>query len=290
MTKNILVTDVFLRDGLQDEPAIVSVQDRLHIAYRLQTAGVTRMEVASFVNPKRVPQMGGAEAIVSHLVADASFAPTITSLALNARGVDRALAAGPHTVQLVLSASEEHSKANAGQTVDEALDGLIGAIKKYPELDFFTGISTAFRCPFEGEIPPEQLLRIVERLLEAGVTTIGLADTLGTTEPELLVRSLDTVMSEFPEADYSLHLHNAHGRALETVDLAIERGVRMFDAALGGLGGCPFAPGAAGNLATGELVAHLNQQGYETGIDEEQLAALTEQSLRVVHASERVAS
>jgi hydroxymethylglutaryl-CoA lyase len=290
MSKNILVTDVFLRDGLQDEPAIVSVQDRLKIAYRLQAAGVSRMEVASFVSPKRVPQMAGAEDIVSHLTAAPAFTATITSLALNARGVDRALEAGQHTVQLVLSASEEHSKANAGQTVDEALEGLIGAISKYPDVDLFTGISTAFRCPFEGYIPVERLLRIVERLLEAGITTIGLADTLGTTEPDVLVESLDTVMNEFPEAQYSLHLHNAHGRALESVDLAIERGVVMFDAALGGFGGCPFAPGAAGNLSTGELVAHLHRQGHSTGIVERQLKQLTLDAKRMVQASEPLPS
>src|SRR5699024_10743136 len=154
---------------------------------------------------------------------------------------------------------------------DEALDGLIGATKNYPNVEFFAGVSTAFRCPFEGYIPAERLVRIVGKLLDAGVTTIGLADTLGTTEPDYLANSLDTVMSEFPEANYSLHLHNAHGRALESVDLAIERGVTMFDAALAGFGGCPFAPGAAVNLPTDKLVSHLNRQCFDTGMDEAKL-------------------
>lgn len=285
MPKRIHVTDVFLRDGLQDQPVLVSVNERLHIAYQLQKAGVQRMEVASFVNPNRVPQMSGADEIVEHLLSDAGFAPTITSLVLNARGVDRAIAAGNHPVQLVLSASEAHSKANAGQTVDEALNSLLPTIVANPETKFFAGISTAFLCPFEGKIPAERLVRIVETLTQAGVTTIGLADTIGTTEPSALLSSLDVVMEEFPEIQYSLHLHNAHGRALDTVDLAIGRGVTMFDAALGGYGGCPFAPGAAGNLSTSELVAHLHRSGFETGIDELLLETVTRAAVVAVDSS-----
>lgn len=288
MTQQILVTDVFLRDGLQDEPVAVSVEDRLEIAYQLEAAGIRRMEVGSFVNPKRVPQMAGTEDIVARLLGDPAFQPTITSLTLNSKGVDRAIAAGDHTVQIVLSASEEHSKANAGQTVDEALDGLVASVQQYPEVEFFAGISTAFLCPFEGDIPAERLVRIVDKLSQAGVTTIGLADTIGTTEPHALMESLDTVMTRFPEAEYSLHLHNAHGRALESVDLAIERGIRMFDAAIGGFGGCPFAPGAAGNLSTTELVHHLHRQGLETGIDEAKLEAVTLSAIEAVDASAKV--
>lgn len=288
MAQQLLVTDVFLRDGLQDEPAVVTIEDRIEIAYQLEAAGIQRMEVGSFVNPKRVPQMAGAEEIVARLLGDPAFQPTITSLALNSKGVDRAIEAGDHTVQIVLSASEEHSKANAGQSVDEALGGLLSSIQQHPEVKFFAGISTAFRCPFEGDIPAERLVRIVEKLAQVGVTTIGLADTIGTTEPDFLVDSLDTVMTRFPEAEYSLHLHNAHGRALESVDLAIERGVAMFDAAIGGFGGCPFAPGAAGNLSTTELVHHLHRQGLETGIDEEKLEAVTRTSIETVNASAKV--
>lgn len=285
MARDVLVTDVFLRDGIQDEPVVLSVDDRLGIAHQLAAAGVQRMEVGSFVNPKRVPQMAGADEIVAQLLEDTTFTPTITSLALNSKGVDRAIAAGNHPVQIVLSASEEHSKANAGQTVDEALDGLIASIENYPNVDFFAGISTAFLCPFEGVIPAERLVRITDRLVSAGVSTIGLADTIGTTEPDALIESLDAVMTEFPETDYSLHLHNAHGRALESVDLALERGVTMFDAAIGGFGGCPFAPGAAGNLSTAELVAHLHRNGFETGIDETKLDAVTLTAIETVGVS-----
>lgn len=288
MSPDILVTDVFLRDGIQDEPVVLSVDARLKIAYELAAAGVQRIEVGSFVNPKRVPQMAGSDEIVAHLLQDKTFRPTITSLTLNAKGVDRAITAGEHPVQIVLSASEEHSKANAAQTVDEALDGLIASIGQYPGVEFFAGISTAFLCPFEGKVPAERLVRIVDKLLKADVTTIGLADTIGTTEPEALVESLDAVMEEFPEADYSLHLHNAHGRALESVDLAIQRGVSMFDAAVGGFGGCPFAPGAAGNLSTAELVAHLHQNGFKTGIDETLLDAVTLTAIETVGAGANV--
>ena len=264
------ITDVFLRDGLQDEPVIVSTAHKLEIAEALVAAGVKRIEAASFVNPKRVPQMADAAEIISSLPAVPGV--TYTSLALNGKGIERAVDAGATDIQVVTSASQAHSNANAGQAIDDALASLGAAVARVPQARFFAGISTAFTCPFEGSIDPGYLLRVVRAFKDMGITDIGLADTLGTTPTDQVMASLQHVRDAEPDLTYYLHLHNAHGQALGPASAAVDSGVVRFDAALGGYGGCPFAPGAHGNIATEELVRHLHDTGHDTGIDEDRLA------------------
>ncbi|VXC03506.1 hydroxymethylglutaryl-CoA lyase [Citricoccus sp. K5] len=283
---DIQVTEVFLRDGLQDEPVTLTPAQRVQIGEAIAAAGVRRMEVASFVHPRRVPQMAGAEEVVRSL--QVSTTAEFTVLALNGRGVERAVAAGAGHIQIVTSASQAHSSANAGRTVEEALQDLGDQVAAHPGVDFFAGISTAFTCPYEGRIDPERLLWMVRSFQAMGVTDIGLADTLGTTPTEELVASLDHVLAGEPDLTYYLHLHNAHGQALTSVDAAIERGITRFDAALGGYGGCPFAPGAAGNLSTGDLVRHLHEQGHRTGIDEDLIAEATSLARNLVSTAPRL--
>ncbi|GAA1272900.1 hydroxymethylglutaryl-CoA lyase [Arthrobacter pascens] len=264
------ITDVFLRDGLQDEPVIVSTAHKLEIAEALVAAGVKRIEAASFVNPKRVPQMADAAEIISSLTAVPGV--TYTSLALNGKGIERAVDAGATDIQVVASASQAHSNANAGQAIEDALASLGAAVSRFPQARFFAGISTAFTCPFEGSIDPGYLLRVVRAFKDMGITDIGLADTLGTSPTDQVMASLQHVRDAEPDLTYYLHLHNAHGQALGTASAAVDSGVVHFDAALGGYGGCPFAPGAHGNIATEELVRHLHDTGHDTGIDEDRLA------------------
>ncbi|UTM47634.1 hydroxymethylglutaryl-CoA lyase [Glutamicibacter mysorens] len=266
----IEITDVFLRDGLQDEPVIVPTAGKVQIARAATAAGIGRMEIASFVNPKRVPQMADADDVVTALSGEPGVRFTV--LALNGRGIARAVAAGASEVQVVASASQAHSNANAGAGIEQALDSLAADVAAHPQPGFFAGISTAFTCPFEGEIDPSRLLRLVRAFKSMGITDIGLADTLGTTPPRRLISSVKRIQDAEPDLAYSLHLHNAHGQALDTVKLAIDAGITRFDAALGGYGGCPFAPGAAGNLSTGELVDFLHAEGHTTGIDPAALA------------------
>jgi hydroxymethylglutaryl-CoA lyase len=264
------ITDVFLRDGLQDEPVIVSTAHKLEIAQALIAAGIKRIEAASFVNPKRVPQMADAADVISSLpVVDGV---TYTSLALNGKGIERAVAAGATDIQVVTSASQAHSNANAGQAIEDALAGIGAAVARFPETRFFAGISTAFTCPFEGSIDPEYLLRVVRAFSDMGIKDVGLADTLGTTPTEKVLAGLNHVRDAEPDLTYYLHLHNAHHQALATAGAAVGVGVVRFDAALGGYGGCPFAPGAHGNIATEELIRYLHDAGHETGIDENRLA------------------
>jgi hydroxymethylglutaryl-CoA lyase len=264
------ITDVFLRDGLQDEPVIVSTAHKLEIAQALIAAGIKRIEAASFVNPKRVPQMTDAAEVISSLPHVEGI--TYTSLALNGKGIERAVEAGATDIQVVTSASQAHSTANAGQAIEDALAGISAAVARYPDTRFFAGISTAFTCPFEGSIDPEYLLRVVRAFSDMGIKDVGLADTLGTTPTEKVLASLNHVRDAEPNLTYYLHLHNAHHQALATAGAAVSAGVVRFDAALGGYGGCPFAPGAHGNIATEELVRYLHDAGHETGIDEDRLA------------------
>jgi hydroxymethylglutaryl-CoA lyase len=268
----VQITDVFLRDGLQDEDVIVATGDKLAVAQALLAAGLTRLEVASFVNPRKVPQMGDATAVLAGL----PRAPGVTyaALTLNGRGIARAVAAGVTDVEVVTSASQAHSSANAGQSIEDALADLGTEVANYPQTHFIAGISTAFTCPFEGKIDPAHLLRVVRAFQAMGITDIGLADTLGTSPTDQVVHAVKHVQDAEPDLTYSLHLHNAHGQALDTVSAAVEQlGITRFDSALGGYGGCPFAPGAHGNIATEELVAHLHTTGHDTGIDEDRLAA-----------------
>ncbi len=266
----VTLTDVVLRDGLQDEPVLVPVDDRIAIAEALTAAGVRAVEAASFVNPERVPQMSGAAELVTRLPHPEMV--RYSALALNARGIARAAAAGVEQIALVTSASQTHSRANSGRGVDEFIADIADVLDQYPKVRFTAGISTAFVCPFDGEITADTVLALTHRFTEIGVKHIGLADTIGTATPEQVVRTLDTLRSHQPETEFSLHLHNAHGQALDTVGAALELGITRFDSATGGYGGCPFAPGAHGNIATEDLVAHLHSRGVTTGIDETLLA------------------
>ncbi|MEO3885454.1 hydroxymethylglutaryl-CoA lyase [Nonomuraea sp. B5E05] len=267
---DVTVNDVVLRDGLQDEPVVVSVPDRVAIAAALAAAGVRAIEAASFVNPARVPQMAGAEELFAALPRDGAV--RYSALALNARGVTRAVAAGADEIVLVVSAGQGHSLANAGRGVEDVLAGFRDVVAGHPQATFTGGISTAFTCPFDGEIAPPRLIAVARGLAGMGVARIVLADTLGTTEPERIARTLAVIRPALPDVEFGLHLHDARGQALDTVDAALELGVTRFDAAAGGYGGCPFAPGAHGNLATERLVAHLHSRGVRTGVGEGALA------------------
>lgn len=276
----VVITDVVLRDGLQDEPVFVPPADRLAIAEALVAAGIRDLEAGSFVSPSRVPQMAGADEMVRAL--PNRHAVRYSFLTLNGRGIRRATAVGADNIHVVVSASAGHSRANAGRNVEAALDDVAMAIAEQPGSRFTAGISTAFVCPFDGEVPAARLVSVARRFAEMGVCRVGLADTLGTATTEHVVRSLRELRNALPDLELSLHLHDAHGQAMRTVDAAIDLGIVHFDSATGGYGGCPFAPGAHGNLATEDLVAHLHQRGIPTGISEPALVAAAEELQRAL--------
>ncbi|MFD4420580.1 hydroxymethylglutaryl-CoA lyase [Agromyces sp. NPDC058484] len=286
---SVTITDVYLRDGLQDEDVVVPTELKVRIAGLLADAGVPAIEAASFVNPSKVPQMADADALLAGLADKGLLERAVVSgLAVNDRGIDRAIAAGTPVISIVTSASEAHSRANAGRSIDEALDSLESAVRHHPGVRFLAGVSTAFTCPFEGDIPTKRLAHVVDRFIAMGITDIGLADTLGTTPTERVLSALATVIDANQHADLSLHLHDAHGQALATALAAIQLGVTRFDAALAGYGGCPFAPGAHGNLATEHLVRTLHMAGHSTGIDEAALAIAAAAARAAVEQSPRL--
>jgi hydroxymethylglutaryl-CoA lyase len=267
----VVITDVVLRDGLQDEKVVVSTADKLAIVDALIGAGITQIEAASFVSPTRVPQMADAPQLVAQLPHPPGV--RFSALTLSANGVQRAVESGIDEIEIVASASTAHSRANAGRSPQQALRELADAVAQHPESTFIAGISTAFVCPFDGPVPPAQVVAVASAMADMGVARIGLADTLGTASTDQVLQSVDAVRHALPDTELSLHLHNAHGQALETVvAAATQLGITQFDSAAGGYGGCPFAPGAHGNIATEELVAYLHAAGIDTGIDTDALA------------------
>ncbi|HET9093784.1 MAG TPA: hypothetical protein VFN36_01760 [Solirubrobacteraceae bacterium] len=266
------VTDVVLRDGLQDEPVVVPVAARVQIAEALVTAGVRSLEVASFVNPLRVPQMAASEELIAALPHHPGVA--YRAIALNRRGVERASATRIGTLAVVISVSTEHSLANVRRDREEALADLCGAVAEADGPAQITGsVATAFCDPSGQPTEARDLLAVLDALREAGIDKVGLADTTGVAPTEHVAMLLGAVRRAMPDLELWLHLHDGRGQALDTVDAALELGVSEFDSALGGIGGCPFVAGAPGNLDTAKLVRHLHGRGIATGVEPDRLDA-----------------
>ncbi|HYD08934.1 MAG TPA: hydroxymethylglutaryl-CoA lyase [Acidimicrobiales bacterium] len=264
----IALRDVTLRDGLQDEKPIAT-EDKLAIYEALVRAGVRDLELNSYVRPDRVPAMADAPELAAATKDDTDVARW--ALVLNTRGVQRAVESGMTNLQFVVSVSETHSQHNAGRTPDEALVEIERMAADLPDgVRFEVTLSTAFGCPYEGPIPPAAVLRAAERAYAAGAQAISLADTIGTGVPtEVAALTRDAVA--LGGGAVGVHLHDTRGLGIANVLAAIEQGASRADGTVGGLGGCPFAPGASGNLALEDLVHVLEESGVDTGIDLEAL-------------------
>jgi hydroxymethylglutaryl-CoA lyase len=276
---DILITDVALRDGLQDEDVVVPTAVKLRLARGLLGAGVRSLEVGSFVHPARVPQMADADQLLGDLVRSATGGAALHTLVFNDRGARRAVAAGARSVRVVVSAGDAHSRANAGVGTAEALDRLQSsvAILQTGGVAVEACIATAFVCPFAGDIAPQVVADVATRLAAMGATVLHLADTVGAAHPSQIGRTVSSVRDACPDLPLGLHLHNTYGMASANAWTALQLGVRRFDAALGGLGGCPFAPGASGNVATDDLVHLFHREGIDTGIDGRLLAGVRDE-------------
>ncbi len=283
--RRIVICEVGTRDGFQIEPEFIPTGLKVEVVNRLSEAGLPQIEVTSFVHPRAVPQLRDAEEVMARI--ERRPGTVYAALVPNDRGAERAVKAGVDKLHTVLSASESHNLANVNMTVAESLAKLEAVIKVAQEagVPVHGGISTTFGCPFEGEVPLNQVEMIVGRLLEMGFSGIGLADTTGMANPAQVRRALEYLMPRFPGVDWSLHTHNTRAMAIPNVLAALDCGVTHFDASIGGLGGCPFAPGATGNVCTEDLVHCLHAMGYDTGID---LDKLIETSQRVEEIIGRV--
>lgn len=271
--ESVTITDVTLRDGLQNHPRTVPTVTKLVLLDRLLDAGIRSMEVASVVHPRLVPQMADAEAVLRGLPAgvDADFQVLVPNL----RGLERAVAAGARHVRVVLSVSEGHSRSNTNRSVDEGIAQtreVVRRAREVPGLAVTGALATVFVCPFDGVVPTAQVERVVGALVGMGLDEISLSDTLGKADPGHVERTVVAMRQSFPDTTFGLHLHNTYGMGLANVLAGLNQGVRQFDSALGGIGGCPFAPGAAGNVATEDVAFMLRALGVETGIDLDRLA------------------
>jgi hydroxymethylglutaryl-CoA lyase len=281
MAPRVTVYEVGPRDGLQNEATPVSTEDKLALIGALAEAGLSRIEATSFVSPKWIPQLADAAEVTARLPA----APGVSYVVLvpNRRGLDRlAEALGragaahpPVEAAVFLSATESHSRKNINKSVDEAfaeLEALVPAARA-AGLGVRGYVSTVWGCPYEGRVEPQRAAAVIERLVALGCDQVSLGDTIGVGTPNQTRVLLRLLSRSVPLAKLALHMHDTRGTALANVLAGLDEGITTFDASIGGLGGCPYAPGASGNLATEDLVYMLHGMGYETGIDWAKLIA-----------------
>lgn len=265
------IVEVSPRDGLQNDPTPVGTADKIELIRRAVAAGVTRVEVTSFVNPKRVPQMADADAVMQGVPRERGV--SYIGLALNERGAERAIAAGVDEINYVVVASDTFSRRNQGAPTAEILAQWPAVRARAVEAGVRTsvGIGASFGCPFEGVVPPERVVALVEALMASGLDEIGLADTIGVGVPRQVTDLVARVRAVVPETPVRCHFHNTRNTGLANALAAVEAGARVLDASIGGVGGCPFAPAATGNIATEDLVYLLRGMGHDTGLDLERL-------------------
>lgn len=263
----VQIVEVGPRDGFQNIKTQIPTEDKLQTIALLVAAGITRMEVTSFVHPKAIPQMADAMEVAKAVVSTYSHhGMEPIALVPNARGAENALACGVRTVTYVISASESHNKANVNRTKEQSCEDLKALIRAYPELNVRLAVATAFGCPFEGAIGDEAVLGLADLAVEAGVKEIIFCDTIGIAGPRLVEHRCQLLRDRFP-VPIGMHFHDTRGMGLANTLMALQQGIHTFETSVGGLGGCPFAPGAAGNTATEDLLFLLREMGIETGVD-----------------------
>jgi hydroxymethylglutaryl-CoA lyase len=275
LPRRVEVVEVGPRDGLQNESAFVSTDDKIRFVDLLSAAGAPVIEVSSFVGPKRVPQMADADAVFAGIKRLETV--RYTALVPNLAGLERARNAGLREIAIFAAASETFSRRNLNRSIDESLEhyGRVAASALADGMRVRAYLSTAFGCPYEGDIAPARVGELAGRLIDLGAFEVSIGDTIGIAHPAQVAPVLEAVTRHVDLEQVALHFHDTRGTALANVLTALDLGVAIFDASAGGLGGCPFAPGASGNLATEDLIYMLEGLGIETGVS---LAALVDAS------------
>jgi len=271
----VTICEVGTRDGFQIEPEFIATDLKIEAVDLLSEAGVPRLEVTSFVHPKAVPQLRDAEAVMARIRRRPGT--EYAALVPNDKGAVRAVDAGVDAIHTVVSASESHNLANVNMTIADSLEKLRAVLQVAARagVPVSCGISTSFGCPFEGDVPLSRLESIVARLADLGARAFGLADTTGMANPRQVAQVLEHLVPRFPGVEWTLHTHDTRAMAIPNILAAMEYGVTNFDSSIGGLGGCPFAPGASGNVCSEDLVHALHAMGVETGIDLDRLIAVS---------------
>ncbi|WP_300055801.1 hydroxymethylglutaryl-CoA lyase [uncultured Roseobacter sp.] len=261
------IFEVGPRDGLQNEARDIPVAEKVALVDCLSRAGFSRIEVASFVSPKWVPQMAGSAEVLAGI--ERAKGVRYAALTPNPRGFADAKAAGADEIAVFASASEGFSKANVNASIAESLARFAPILEEARHIDLPVRgyVSCVVECPYDGAVAPAAVAEVADKLFAMGCYEISLGDTIGAGTPDSIARMLLAVRDVVPVGRLAGHYHDTHGRAIENIDTSLSLGVRVFDAAVGGLGGCPYAPGAAGNVATEAVARHLAALGYETGLD-----------------------
>jgi len=269
--KKIVIKEVGPRDGLQNEKEILSSKQKIDWINQLSNTGIPYIEITSFVPSSWIPQLADALEVAQGITRLDGV--TYAALVPNQKGLETALEANIDEVSLFMSASESHNKKNINKTITETFPIMKAVAKESLQAGkrVRAYVSTAFGCPYEGAVSIDSVLKICDRLLTDGVYEISLGDTIGVANPVQVEVVLTEVLKRFSADEIALHFHNTRGMALANILRGIDMGINTFDSSLGGLGGCPYAPGASGNVATDDLVHMLGQMGYETGINEEKL-------------------
>lgn len=278
----IKIVEVGLRDGLQNESVILTTEQKLEILQGMQEAGMREIELTSFVHPKWIPQLADAENLMKKVAPCAGYG--YRALVPNKKGFLRAQSFPLSEIAIFVSASQTHNRKNVNRSIEETLleftDWVPDAVQKGWKVRAY--LSTSFGCPYEGEIPLSQVLTMIEKLFSLGVYEVSLGDTIGVATPNLVKKDLQEILRHFPVEQIAVHFHDTYGMAIANTYVALEAGITTVDSSIGGLGGCPYAPGAAGNLATEDLLYLLEKNGLSVGIDLTKCVNLSEKIEKMI--------
>ena len=280
MTERVVINDVGPRDGLQNQPQVLTPEQRLRLIDALLDAGVSHIEVGSFVSPKAVPAMAGTDQVVAGLPAGRG---TFSALVPNQKGYELAKAAGVSTIELVVASTNTMNLKNINADTAQAMANIseIASMARADGVKAMCYLATAWECPFEGEVATGDAIALAGQMFEAGIEEVVIADTIGAADPAGVKKLTAAAAAEFGADRLSCHFHDTRGMGVANVAAALESGIRKFDGSIGGLGGCPFAPGATGNVATEDVVLMLHQMGFETGIDLARLVAAVDLAIEL---------
>jgi hydroxymethylglutaryl-CoA lyase len=283
LPKSVNIVEVGPRDGLQNEAEFVPTEQKIKLIELLSETGLERIEITSFVHPKTIPQLQDSEEVVKRIKNKPGA--VYSTLVPNEKGLERALAAGVKEIALFVSASETHNQKNVRMSIVDSLKGFRNiAVKALAHGIRMRGyVVTAFGCPYEGRIATEKVEFIVEEYKNLGIHEIALGDTTGMANPVQVSRMVSRIHSRLEKTGFALHFHDTRGAALANILAALQEGVTVFDGSIGGLGGCPYAPGASGNVATEDVVNMLQEMGIETGVDLQKLIDCAKYAREIIH-------
>jgi len=267
LPSKVRINEVATRDGFQSEAIFIPTDKKIEIINRLSLLGLNKIEVTSFVSPKAIPNLRDAEEVMNRITRNPNV--TYVTLVPNEKGAERALATNADEINLVMSVSESHNLSNMRMTCDQSLAQFkrICTLMEDSNTRINASLATSFGCPFEGLIAPERVIEVIKQYLDIGIQSISIADTTGMASPRQVYELCDQVRNIFPALDVTLHLHNTRGMGLANALAGLSAGITQLDASLGGIGGCPFAPGATGNICTEDLVHMLESIDLDTGVD-----------------------